>query len=159
MALRHDSDKLAGSPDALPGFALEVKNLMKSYGAFPGIWDVNLAVRKGTIHGFLGPNGSGKTTTIKCIMGLLHKTSGEIKVFGEEPHGDAVELKRRIGYLPDLPSYPAYLKGREVLFTYGRIRSIPGRKLLEESRALLAQVGLEDAAEKAAGKYSKGMQT
>jgi ABC-2 type transport system ATP-binding protein len=132
---------------------------MKSYGAFPGIWDVNLAVRKGTIHGFLGPNGSGKTTTIKCVMGLLHKTSGEIRVFREEPHGDAVELKRRVGYLPDLPSFPAYLKGREVLRTYGRIRGIPERELQKESKSLLSQVGLEDAAEKAVGKYSKGMQT
>jgi len=144
---------------ASPEFALEVKNLMKSYGAYPGVWDVNLTVEQGTLHGFLGPNGSGKTTTIKCVMGLLHKTSGEIRVFGEVPHGDAVELKRRVGYLPDLPSYPAYLKGREVLITYGRIRGIPTGRLLEESKALLTQVGLEDAAEKAVGKYSKGMQT
>ena len=140
-------------------FALEVKNLVKSYGPIPGVWDVNLAVRKGTIHGFLGPNGSGKTTTIKCVMGLLHKTSGEIRVFDEEPRGDAIELKRRIGYLPELPSFPNYLKGREVLLTYGRIRGIPTRRLQEESKALLSQVGLEDAAEKVVGKYSKGMQT
>jgi len=136
-----------------------VKNLTKSYGPFPGIWDVNLTVQQGTLHGFLGPNGSGKTTTIKCIMGLLYKTSGEIRVFGEEPLGDAVEMKRRVGYLPELPSFPNYLKGREVLLTYGRIRGIPERRLLEESKALLSRVGLEDAAEKAAGKYSKGMQT
>jgi ABC-2 type transport system ATP-binding protein len=136
-----------------------VKNLVKSYGPFPGVWDVNLAVRQGTLHGFLGPNGSGKTTTIKCIMGLLHKTSGEIRIFGEEPRGDAVEQKRRVGYLPELPSYPSYLKGREVLFTYGRIRGIAGNTLLEESKALLKQVGLADAAEKVVGRYSKGMQT
>jgi ABC-2 type transport system ATP-binding protein len=137
-----------------------VKNLVKSYGPIPGVWDVNLAVRQGTLHGFLGPNGSGKTTTIKCIMGLLHKTSGEIRVFGEEPHGDAIELKRRAGYLPELPSFPNYLKGREVLLTYGRIRGLPDKtKLLEESKALLKRVGLSDAMEKAVGKYSKGMQT
>jgi ABC-2 type transport system ATP-binding protein len=139
--------------------ALEVKNLTKSYGPFPGIWDVNLAVKQGTLHGFLGPNGSGKTTTIKCIMGLLHKTSGDIRVFGEEPLGDAVEMKRRVGYLPELPSYPTYLNGREVLFTYGRIRGITGDALAVESRALLSQVGLTDAREKVVGKYSKGMQT
>jgi ABC-2 type transport system ATP-binding protein len=139
--------------------ALEVKNLTKSYGPFPGIWDVNLAVRQGTLHGFLGPNGSGKTTTIKCIMGLLHKTSGEIRVFGEEPHGDAVGMKRRVGYLPESPSYPSYLNGREVMFTYGRIRGIVGNRLSEESRELLKQVGLADAAEQIVGRYSKGMQT
>jgi len=137
-----------------------VKNLVKSYGPIPGVWDVNLAVRQGTLHGFLGPNGSGKTTTNKCVMGLLHKTSGEIRIFGEEPHGDAIGLKRRVGYLPELPSFPNYLKGREVLLTYGRIRGIPDKtKLLEESKALLKRVGLNDAAEKTVGQYSKGMQT
>ena len=137
-----------------------MKNLVKSYGPIPGIWDVNLAVKTGTLHGFLGPNGSGKTTTVKCIMGLLRKTSGEIRIFGEEPRGDAIRLKRRVGYLPELPSFPRYLKGREVLITYGRIRGIPDKtKLLEESKVLLKKVGLDDDAEKAVGKYSKGMQT
>ena len=140
--------------------ALEVKNLMKSYGAYPGVWDVSLTVEQGTLHGFLGPNGSGKTTTMKCVMGLLHKTSGLIKVFGEEPHGDARELKKRIGYMPESPAFPAYLKGREVLLTYGRIRATSdGARLKEESRSLLQQVGLSDAAEKPFGKYSRGMQT
>ena len=133
---------------------------MKSYGAYPGVWDVSLTVKQGTLHGFLGPNGSGKTTTMKCVMGLLHKTSGLIKVFGEEPHGDARELKKRIGYMPESPAFPAYLKGREVLITYGRIRaSSDEARLKEESRSLLQQVGLADAAEKPFGKYSRGMQT
>ncbi len=133
---------------------------MKSYGAYPGVWDVSLTVEQGTLHGFLGPNGSGKTTTMKCVMGLLHKTSGLIKVFGEEPHGDARELKKRVGYMPESPSFPAYLKGREVLITYGRIRAASdGARLREESRSLLQQVGLADAAEKPFGKYSRGMQT
>jgi len=151
---------LSGPTDAFSGLALEVKNLVKSFGPIPGVWDVNLAVKQGTLHGFLGPNGSGKTTTIKCIMGLLRRTSGEIRIFGEEPHGDAIELKRRLGYLPELPSFPNYLKGREVLLTYGSIRGLPDKtKLLVESKALLERVGLKDAAEKAVGKYSKGMQT
>ena len=132
---------------------------MKSYGPFPGVWDVNLSVRQGTIHGFLGPNGSGKTTTMKCVMGLLRPTSGEIRIFGEEPQGDAVRLKQRIGYLPEAPSFPTYLKGREVLLIYGRIRGAGSARLQEDSRGLLQKVGLTDAAEKAVGKYSRGMQT
>ena len=139
---------------------LEVKNLLKSYGAFPGVWDVNLTVERGTLHGFLGPNGSGKTTTMKCVMGLLRKTSGLIRVFGEEPSGDAIQMKKRVGYMPESPSFPTYLKGREVLLTYGRIRGTSGGKRLdEESRSLLQEVGLADAAEKAVGKYSRGMLT
>jgi ABC-2 type transport system ATP-binding protein len=133
---------------------------MKSYGAYPGVWDVSLTVEQGTLHGFLGPNGSGKTTTMKCVVGLLHKTSGLIRVFGEEPHGDAIELKKRVGYMPESPAFPAYLKGREVLLTYGRIRATSDwARLKEQSRTLLQQVGLADAAEKPVGKYSRGMQT
>ena len=133
---------------------------MKSYGAYPGVWDVSLTVEQGTLHGFLGPNGSGKTTTMKCVMGLLRKTSGLIRLFGEEPHGDASELKKRVGYMPESPTFPAYLKGREVLLTYGRIRATSdGAGLKEESRLLLQRVGLADAAEKPVGKYSRGMQT
>ena len=151
---------LTESIQASLAFALEVKNLVKSYGPYPGTWDVNLTVKRGTLHGFLGPNGSGKTTTLNCVLGLLHKTSGEIRIFGQEPDGDGIELKRRIGYLPELPSYPSYLKGREVLLTYGRIRGISDKELLlKESKGLLQQVGLTDAAEKPVGKYSKGMQT
>ena len=150
---------MSGSSRPSSSVVLEVRNLAKSYGPFPGVWDVSLSVQQGTIHGFLGPNGSGKTTTIKCIMGLLRKTSGEIRVFGQQPRGDAVALKGRVGYLPELPSYPTYLKGKEVLFTYGRMRGLADEKLLEESKALLGRVGLDSAAEKAVGKYSKGMQT
>ena len=61
---------------------------------------------------------------MKCIMGLLRKTSGKISVFGEELKGDDFLLRRRIGYSPELPSFPPYLTGREVLATYGRIRGI-----------------------------------
>lgn len=140
--------------------ALEVRNLLKSYGAYPGVWDVNLSVAQRTLHGFLGPNGSGKTTTMKCVMGLLRKNSGSVRVFGVEPHGDALELKKRVGYMPESPSFPGYLKGREVLLTYGRIRGASDKtKLNEESKSLLQKVDLADAAEKAVGKYSKGMQT
>ena len=149
---------MSGPPHASE-LALEVKNLSKSYGSSPGVFDVNLTVGKGTVHGFLGPNGSGKTTTMKCVMGLLRKTSGRIRLFGEEPRGDAIQLKKRIGYLSELPSFPSYLRGREVLLTYGRIRGIDGTRLAEESRELLHKVGLDDAAEMAVGKYSRGMKT
>ena len=139
--------------------ALEVKSLLKSYGAYPGVWDVSLTVEQGTIHGFLGPNGSGKTTTMKCVMGLLRKTSGLIRVFGEEPRGDAIQMKKRVGYMPEAPSFPTYLKGREVLLTYGRVRGTSDGRLDEETLSLLRKVGLADAAEKAVGKYSRGMLT
>jgi ABC-2 type transport system ATP-binding protein len=152
--------QMKDSSSSASPLALEVKHLVKSYGAYPGVWDVSLTVEQGTLHGFLGPNGSGKTTTMKCVMGFLHKTSGLIRVFGEEPHGDASALKKRVGYMPESPAFPAYLKGREVLLTYGRIRAtLDGTRLKEESRSLLQQVGLFDAAEKPVGKYSRGMQT
>jgi len=140
--------------------ALEVRGLSKLFGDSLGVFDVNLRVERGTIHGFLGPNGSGKTTTIKCVMGLLRKTSGEIMFFGEKVRGEATQLRMRTGYLPELPCYPVYLKGREVLVTYGRMREVSDRgELKDEARALLNEVGLADASELAVGKYSRGMQT
>lgn len=142
--------------------ALEVKDLSKVYhrsSKSGGVVKVNLTVRNATLHGFLGPNGAGKTTTMKCIMGLLRKTSGKILVFGEEIRGDDdIRSRRRIGYSPEIPSFPPYLNGREVLVTYGRIRGIDRSKLLEESNTLLKKVGLDGASRQLVGEYSRGMQ-
>lgn len=136
--------------------ALQIKHLAKSYGSSVGVSDVNLKVRRGTLHGFLGPNGAGKTTTLKCVMGLLRRTSGEVSLFGSPYDGvDDLDAKRRVGYSPELPYYPGFLTGREVLVTYGRMRGIRDE---EEFRSLLGKVGLDGAEDKRVSKYSRGMQ-
>ena len=79
---------------------IEIKHLKKYYGDTRGVEDVSLKLEKGDIYGFIGPNGAGKSTTIRTLMGLIHKTSGDIRVFGKEYQADDIEMKRRIGYLP-----------------------------------------------------------
>ncbi len=97
------------------GSVIEVDNLTKMYGNMVGIKDLDLTVKKGEIMGFLGPNGSGKTTTIRTCLGLLKKTRGDVKIFGLNPEEDRVEICRRTGYLPgDFGLFPE-LKVKNVL--------------------------------------------
>lgn len=79
---------------------IQTENLTKFYGDTVGIRDLNLNVKKGEIFGFLGPNGSGKTTTIRLLLDLIHPTRGRVLLFGQEMHQDNLALKERIGYLP-----------------------------------------------------------
>lgn len=89
--------------------------LTKDYGNGRGIFDLDLVVDHGEIFGFLGPNGSGKTTTIRLLMGLIHPTRGSAQVLGLDCQRDAVEVKRHVGYLPgELPQYGGW-KGSEVV--------------------------------------------
>lgn len=135
---------------------LEVKHLAKSYGSYVGVSDIDLTVKRGSLHGFLGPNGAGKTTTLKCVMRLLRRSSGEISLFGKAFDGiDDVELKSRIGYSAELPFWPAYLSGEEVLGTYARMRGLRE----DDGKDLLQKVGLGEAASKRVSKYSRGMQS
>ena len=136
--------------------ALEIRHLAKSYGSSVGVSDIDLIVKRGSLHGFLGPNGAGKTTTLKCVMGLLRRSSGDIGLFGK-PYDriDDVELKRRVGYSPELPVWPSYLSGGEVLKVYARMRGMRDG----EGEDLLQKVGLGEAQEKRVSKYSRGMQS
>ena len=135
--------------------ALEIRHLAKSYGSSVGVSDVDLTVKKGSLHGFLGPNGAGKTTTLKCVVRLLRRSSGEISLFGRPCDGiDDVELKSRVGYSPELPVWPSYLSGAEVLRAYARMRGARDG----EGEDLLRKVGLGEAGEKRVSKYSRGMQ-
>jgi ABC-2 type transport system ATP-binding protein len=118
--------------------------------------NVTFEVRPGEIFGLLGPNGSGKSTTIKILLGLLHRTSGRVAVFGKSPTD--VSIKRRIGYLPEESYLYAFLNARETLDYYGKLfeldRSIRTRRIDE----LLEMVGLEGAQYRPVREYSKGMQ-
>ena len=80
--------------------ALEIINLTKNYGDFCAVRNLTLDVEEGEIFGLLGPNGAGKSTTIRTCLGLLSKTKGEIKILGMDSHKDAIEIRRRTGYLP-----------------------------------------------------------
>ncbi|SHH91884.1 ABC-2 type transport system ATP-binding protein [Sporobacter termitidis DSM 10068] len=79
---------------------IETKNLTKSYGRTRGVADVSLAVEEGEIFGFIGPNGAGKSTTIRTLLSLIHKTSGEARIFGLDCEADKVKILKDVGYLP-----------------------------------------------------------
>jgi ABC-2 type transport system ATP-binding protein len=120
-----------------------------------GVDGITLSVREGEVFGLLGLNGSGKTTTIKLMLGLLFPSSGRIKIFGF-PAGSP-EAKRSVGFLPEIPYFYKYLSGREVLRFYGRLSGIPEKSLGPRIEDVLAQVRMTANAGRAMREYSKGM--
>ncbi|WP_274560952.1 ABC transporter ATP-binding protein [Streptomyces spiramyceticus] len=102
--------------------AITVAGLHKSFGRTHALDGLDLAVETGEVHGFLGPNGSGKSTTIRVLLGLLRADSGAAQILGQDPWKDAVELHRRIGYVPGDVTLWRNLSGGEVIDLYGRLR-------------------------------------
>jgi ABC-2 type transport system ATP-binding protein len=80
--------------------AIQTRNLTKFYGSFQALHGVDLGVQRGEIFGFLGPNGAGKTTTIRCLLDLIHRNGGEVRVLGIDPAADPVAVRSRVGYMP-----------------------------------------------------------
>jgi len=138
--------------------AIETINLTKRYGSLTAVNKLNLKVEKSTIHGFLGPNGAGKTTTIKVLVGLLRPDGGTVRVLGQEVRGDRPDVRLRMGYMPELPKFPKYLKGWELLDIYGRMYGMTEQERKEQIPKLLGMVGLKGRERDLIGKYSKGMQ-
>ena len=139
-------------------FVVETQNLTKKYGSLIAVNRLDLKVTKGTIHGFLGPNGAGKTTTIKILVGLLRPDEGTVSVLGKEVHGDQADSRLSIGYMPELPKFPKYLKGGELLDIYGRMYGMTHQQRTEQIPKLIELVGLKGRENDLIGKYSKGMQ-
>ncbi|MCC6126797.1 MAG: ABC transporter ATP-binding protein [Pirellulales bacterium] len=140
---------------------IETRNLSKVYRDFWGRQKVralkalDLEVRRGEIFGLLGPNGSGKTTTIKLLLGLLFPTTGQALVFGK----DATEVTKneRIGYLPEESYLYRFLNAEETLDFYGRLFDIPHARRRQRVADLIEMVGLEWARKRQLKEYSKGM--
>src|SRR5713226_142408 len=102
--------------------AIRASKLSKDYGLGRGLFDLDLEVLPQEVVGFLGPNGSGKTTTIRCLMGMIQPTSGSAHVFGLDCRRDSVAVKRKVGYLPgDIPQFGS-LRGKEVVAYLGGMR-------------------------------------
>ena len=117
--------------------------------------DLNLEIRPGEVFGLLGPNGSGKTTTIKMLLGLLYPTRGRISLFGKPPTD--VSVKARIGFLPEESYLYRFLGARETLDHFGRLFRLPGPIRKERIERLLDMVGLKHEARRPVGEFSKGM--
>lgn len=141
--------------------AIELSNITKIYrkkhlfhtARTTGVEHLDLTVNRGELFGLLGLNGSGKTTTIKLILGLLKPTEGTVTVLGEKASSPAV--LRQVGYLPESPYFYRYLTAREILTMYGTLSKI--KDLPAAVERMLVQVGLSDVAEKKLAEFSKGM--
>jgi ABC-2 type transport system ATP-binding protein len=116
---------------------------------------LDLTISKGEVFGLLGPNGSGKTTTIKLLLGLLRATRGDAFVLGCDP-GD-IAVRRRVGYLPEETYLWKFLNADETLAFVGRLFGLPQSEIAKRSDRLLTQVGLAHARTRRLGEYSKGM--
>jgi ABC-2 type transport system ATP-binding protein len=144
-----------------PDVIIETRNLTKVYRDFWGRQKVralkalDLEVRRGEIFGLLGPNGSGKTTTIKLILGLLFPTSGQALVFGKD--ATDVSKNERIGYLPEESYLYKFLNAEETLDFYGRLFDMPRAVRRQRVADLIEMVGLEWAKRRQLKEYSKGM--
>ena len=101
---------------------IEIINLTKYYGRVRALNEVNLTVNKGEVYGFIGPNGAGKSTTLRILLGMLHRDRGEVRLLGKDPWNDAVELHRKLAYVPGEVNLWPNLTGGEVIDLLGRLR-------------------------------------
>jgi ABC-2 type transport system ATP-binding protein len=131
--------------------AISVSGLVKTFGPTRALDGLDLSVETGEVHGFLGPNGAGKTTTIRVLLGLLRADAGEVVLLGGDPWRGAVELHRRLAYVPGELSLWPKLSGGEVIDLFGRLRGDLDRRRRDE---LLARFELDPT--KKARTYSKG---
>ncbi|MBT4867161.1 MAG: ABC transporter ATP-binding protein [Planctomycetaceae bacterium] len=140
---------------------IQIRNLTKIYRDFWGrkkvraLNSLSLDVNKGEVFGLLGPNGSGKTTTLKLLLGLLFPTDGTISVLGAS--ASDVEKNERIGYLPEESYLYRFLNAEETLDFYGRLFKMSSADRRRRSEELIEMVGLKDARRRQLKEYSKGM--
>ncbi|MFF3216318.1 ATP-binding cassette domain-containing protein [Streptomyces sp. NPDC002886] len=134
--------------------AISVAGLHKAFGRTHALDGLDLAVATGEVHGFLGPNGAGKSTAIRVLLGLLRADSGAVALLGGDPWADAVELHRRIAYVPGDVTLWRDLSGGEVIDLYGRLRG--GRAGLDRARRAELIERFELDPTKKGRTYSKG---
>lgn len=147
------------SPTPTASLAIEVENLVKTFGPFRALDHFNLQVEPGTVAGFLGPNGAGKSTTIRVLLGLLRADSGTARVLGLDPWADSVALHHRLAYVPGDTSLWPSLTGGEIIDVLTRLRgSARGDRTQPDQRArrdeLIERFELDPT--KRARTYSKG---
>lgn len=130
---------------------IEIRGLKKRFGKTAALDRVEFSVEEGSIYGFIGPNGAGKSTTIRILLGLLSKDAGEVKLLGGDPWRDAVELHRRLAYVPSDVNLWDNMTGGEVIDFLGRLR---GSYSAQRRAGLIEKFDLGPA--KKCKTYSKG---
>ena len=136
---------------------VQIQGLTKIYGTFEAVKGLDLSVCAGQIFALLGPNGAGKTTTIRMLMGILAPTSGSARIDGLDCFRDRVEVKRRVGYLPDEPVFYDYLRGSEIIRFSGEMHGLSRGETQERARPIIDRLELGEALQEFAANYSRGM--
>jgi ABC-2 type transport system ATP-binding protein len=135
---------------------IEVENLSKTYSGFRAVQGISFHVDKGEIVGFLGPNGAGKSTTMKVLAGYLPPTDGKIRIAGYDVVTDSIEVRKRIGYMPE--NVPLYTDMRvtEFLRFRAELKKVARRKIKERVELVKERTSLKDVENKIIGTLSKG---
>jgi len=136
---------------------IEARGLTKRYGRITAVDAIDLDIRRGEVYGLLGPNGSGKTTTILMLLGLTEVTAGRVRVLGLDPAREPLAVKRRVGYMPDTVGFYDHMSARANLRYIGRLAGIDPARLEARIDEVLAQVGLTEAADRRTSGFSSGM--
>ncbi|RMF01871.1 MAG: ABC transporter ATP-binding protein [Chloroflexi bacterium] len=136
---------------------LKSNNLTKRYKKFTAVDNLNLKIHQGEVFGLLGPNGSGKTTTILMLLGLTEPTSGSVQVLGFDPARQPLSVKARVGYMPDQVGFYDNLTAKENLAYIARLNGMSRTEAANRIDEALEQVGLADVANKRVGTFSRGM--
>jgi ABC-2 type transport system ATP-binding protein len=136
---------------------IETQNLTKVYGDQVAVDALSFSIQEGEIFGFLGPNGSGKTTTLLMLLGLTEPSEGWAKVADFDPTREAIKVKRIVGYMPENVGFYEDMNAVENLRFIARLNHIPDAVSLEKIGEALERVGLTEEAGKKVGAYSRGM--
>jgi ABC-2 type transport system ATP-binding protein len=137
--------------------AITAHGLTKRYGSATVVAGIDFAVQRGETFGLLGPNGSGKTTTILMLLGLTERSAGTVEVLGKDPMREPLTVKRRVGYLPDAVGFYDNLTATENLSYTARLMGIPAAERRERIAAALARVRLAEVADRRVATFSRGM--
>ncbi|WP_226376924.1 ABC transporter ATP-binding protein [Oceanobacillus halotolerans] len=136
---------------------IEINDVTKQYDEQYAVNQLSLSIPRGEIFGLLGPNGAGKTTTILMLLGLIEPTNGSIHVCGFDSIRNPIDVKRRVGYLPDNLGFYHHMTGFENLLYTAELNNISREIAEKRAYDLLEKVNLSESAHKKTGKYSRGM--
>ena len=136
---------------------VETNKLTKRYHDKLAVNALDLTVQEGEVFGFLGPNGAGKTTTILMLLGLTEPTSGRVSVCGFDPTHEPLEVKKRVGYLPENPGFYDDMSARENLLYMARLNRIAENEARQRTDEVLEQVGLSEDGGRLVREFSRGM--
>ncbi|NNG11540.1 MAG: ABC transporter ATP-binding protein, partial [Arenibacter sp.] len=137
--------------------SIDITGLTKRYGEHIAVNNLDLSIDKGEIFGLLGPNGAGKSTTILMLLGLTEVDSGSVKVCGIDSSRYPLEVKRKVGYLPEDVGFYNDYTGLQNLMYVARLNNIPEEEAKKSALEILQEVGLEDVKDSKVASYSRGM--